>query len=85
MQHHRIQATSTAKKARTAQSSGPAAPQWPSYQGSSQFIGTSPSGRVTVYVDATPGAPALQNAQDLVSDADRIAYANPHSAAGPGC
>jgi hypothetical protein len=31
---------------------------------------------VTVYVDPTLGAPALQNAQDLVNDGDRVATAN---------
>jgi hypothetical protein len=51
-------------------------PQWPSYTGTSQFVGTSPSGRVTVYVDPTLGGPALQNAQDLVNDADRVVSAN---------
>jgi hypothetical protein len=54
----------------------PVPPQWPSYTGISQFVGTSPSGRVTVYVDPTLGAPGLQNAQDLVSDADRVVQAN---------
>jgi hypothetical protein len=53
-----------------------AAPQWPSYTGTSQLVGTSPSGRVTVYVDPSLGAPGLQNAQDLVNDADRVANAN---------
>src|SRR5579863_7424987 len=53
-----------------------AAPQWPSYTGTSQLVGTSPSGRVTVYVDPSLGAPALQNAQDLLNDADRVAQAN---------
>src|ERR1700682_4160768 len=76
MQHHRIQATSLAQKATAVRRAGPPAPQWPSYQGTSQFVGTSPSGRATVYVDHTLGAPALQNAQDLVNDADRVADAN---------
>jgi len=76
MQHHRIQATSIARKASAVQRAGPPAPQWPSYQGTSQFVGTSPSGRATVYFDPTLGAPALQNAQDLVNDADRVANAN---------
>ncbi|UWZ86443.1 hypothetical protein [Occallatibacter riparius] len=53
-----------------------AAPQWPSFTGTSQLVGTSPSGRVTVYVDPPLGAPALQNAQDLLNDADRVANAN---------
>lgn len=51
-------------------------PSWPSYTGVSQFVGTSPSGRLTVYVDPSLGAPALQNAQDLVNDADQVADAN---------
>ena len=54
----------------------PAAPQWPSYTGQSQFVGTSPSGRATVFVDPTLGAAAMQNARDLVADADRILAAN---------
>ena len=52
------------------------APTWPSYRGTSQFVGTSPSGRVTVYVDPSLGAPGLENAQDLLNDADRVAAAN---------
>lgn len=51
-------------------------PQWPSYTGTSQLVGTSPSGKVTVYVDPSLGAPALQNAQDLLNDADRVVNAN---------
>src|SRR5580692_6041898 len=74
--HHRIQATAISKQPRVVRQAGPAAPQWPSYQGTSQFVGTTPSGRVTVYVDPTLGTPALQNAQDLVNDGDRVANAN---------
>lgn len=62
----------------------PTPPQWPSYTGTSQFVGTSPSGRVTVYVDPTLGDPALQNAQDLVNDADRIGSANDKIFGTPG-
>ena len=51
-------------------------PAWPSYQGTSQLVGTSPSGRVTVYVDPSLGQSALQNAQDLLKDADRVVTAN---------
>jgi hypothetical protein len=77
MQHHRLQPPAIQKLTLAARSAaGPAAPLWPSYQGTSQFVGTSPSGRVTVYVDPSLGAPALQNAQDLVSDADRVTSAN---------
>jgi hypothetical protein len=76
MPHHRIQASSIAQKPRAVLQAGPVAPQWPSYQGTSQFVGTSPSGRLTVYVDPTLGDAGLQNAQDLVNDGDRVADAN---------
>ncbi len=76
MQHHQIQATARIQNAKAITETGPPAPQWPSYQGTAQFVGTSPSGRVTVYVDPTVGVPGLQNAQDLVNDADRVANAN---------
>jgi hypothetical protein len=51
-------------------------PAWPSYQGASQQVGTSPSGRVTVYVDPSLGQQAMQNARDLLNDADRVVTAN---------
>jgi hypothetical protein len=51
-------------------------PSWPSYQGTSHLIGTSPSGRVTVYVDPSLGKQAQQNAKDLLADADRVVNAN---------
>src|SRR5882757_11122654 len=51
-------------------------PAWPSYTGTSQFVGTSPSGRATIYADPSLGAPALQNANDLLNDAERVASAN---------
>jgi hypothetical protein len=73
--HHILTATPPNRTA-AARRDGPVPPQWPSYQGTSQFVGTSPSGRVTVYVDPSLGAPALQNAQDLVNDADRVVNAN---------
>ena len=53
-----------------------APPQWPSYTGTSQLVGSSPSGRLTVYVDPSLGQPGLQNAQDLVNDGDRVFDAN---------
>ncbi len=58
------------------QAETPTAPQWPSFTGTSQFVGVSPSGRVTIFVDPTLGDAGAQNAQDLVSDADRIVSAN---------
>jgi len=51
-------------------------PQWPSYKGTSQYVGTSPVATVTVYVDPSLGAPGLQNAKDLLADADRVVSAN---------
>src|ERR1700730_1543335 len=67
---------STHKKKKPVNPTGPAAPQWPSYKGTSQFVGTSSRGRVTVYVDTTLGQSGLQNAQDLLNDADRVVAAN---------
>src|SRR5947209_8583885 len=52
------------------------APSWPSFTGASQFVGTSQNGRVNAYVDPSLGSPGLQNAQDLVSDADRVVAFN---------
>lgn len=74
--YHPIQPTLRSQTARPVKRDAPVAPQWPSFQGTSQFVGTSPSGRVTVFVDPSLGAPALQNAQDLVNDADRVGTAN---------
>jgi hypothetical protein len=50
--------------------------QWPSFQGNAQLVGTSPSGRVTVYVDSALPQPGRQNAADLLKDADRVVSAN---------
>jgi hypothetical protein len=73
--HHPI-SKSIGNKRPAANRDNSTPPQWPSYTGTSQFVGTSPSGRVTVYFDPTLGAPALQNAQNLVNDADRVVSAN---------
>jgi hypothetical protein len=51
-------------------------PAWPSYTGISQLVGTTPSGKVTVYVDPTLGAPALANAQGLIANGDGIVAKN---------
>jgi len=48
------------------------APQWPSYQGVSQLVGETVDKRCRVYVDASLGPPAMQNAQDVLVDADRV-------------
>lgn len=78
---HPITATALRKKP-TAHPK--AAPSWPSYTGTSQLVGASPSGKVTVYVDPALGTPALQNAQDLVKDADRVVSANDAIFGTPG-
>jgi hypothetical protein len=46
------------------------------FNGTATQVGVSPSGRVTVFYDATLGASGLKNAQDLVADADRVMQAN---------
>jgi hypothetical protein len=62
----------------------PGAPQWPSYKGTSQYVGTSPVAMVAVYVDPSLGDPALQNAKELLADADRVAAANDAIFGTPG-
>jgi len=81
METHRLKAGTNngsrkAPVAGAAHRDQPAAPAWPSFTGPSQFVGTSPSGRVTIYVDPTLGDPALQNARDLLADAERVVAAN---------
>ena len=49
---------------------------WPNFTGTPQLVGVSPVGKVSVNVDPTLGAPALQNAKDLLADADRIVALN---------
>lgn len=51
------------------------APHWPTYRGKSQLVATSAS-HVTVYVDPSLGAPALQNAHDLLAAADSVVKQN---------
>ena len=54
----------------------PVPPVWPSYTGVSQYVGTTGTGRVTVYVDPSLGSEALANARALLADADRVVAAN---------
>lgn len=72
---HRVK-SSQPDQARVSRDLPPNAPAWPSYKGRSQLVGTSPSGRVTVYVDPSLGQPGAKNAQDLLRDADRVVSAN---------
>jgi hypothetical protein len=81
MPSHRIRPTShVAKKKlitrRVAAAGDPVAPSWPSYTGTSEYVGAGAGGRVQVWVDPSLGQPGLQNAQDLVADAARIIAAN---------
>jgi len=82
--NHPLSLSSTAKKPAPGPHTHPTPPQWPSYTGSSHFVGTSPSGKVTVYVDPALGGPGLQNAQGLVGDADRVVDANNKIFGTPG-
>jgi hypothetical protein len=52
-----------------------AAPQWPTFSGTPELVGTSASGRVTVYIDQALPA-AMQNARDLIADSDTIVQQN---------
>jgi hypothetical protein len=71
--HPLVPPTSTPAPAPTSQAAS--GPPWPSYRGTAQLVGTSASA-VSVYVDPSLGQAALQNAQDLLADADRIVQAN---------
>jgi hypothetical protein len=64
------------KTSSVARRGGPNVPSWPSFTDMSQLVGASPTGLVTVFVDPTLGPPGMQNAQDLLDDADRIVAAN---------
>jgi len=84
--NHRIKSPRSSKQPVNITGNDPIVPAWPSYQGTSQLVGTSPGGRVTVYVDPTLGNQGLLNAQDLLNDADRVVNANDAifgSAGGP--
>ncbi len=72
--HHALKPVAVAKFSSGVKRDGP--PKWPSYTGTSQFVGVSPSGRVTVFVDPSLGPQGVQNANDLVNDADRVVQVN---------
>ena len=52
------------------------APAWPSYAGTAELVGKSAGGEVAVFVDPGLGAPALQNARDLLAAADGVVQHN---------
>ncbi len=58
--------------------SGNGGPNWPSFKGTATQVGTSPSGRATIYVDSSLPQAGQQNAADLLADADRVVQANDH-------
>ena len=76
--HHPLRLPRTTARRAAAQ------PQWPSFAGTAEKVGASPSGKVTVYVDQSLGAPAMKNAQDLLKDADRVVAANDAIFGTPG-
>lgn len=59
----------------TAAAEAPGSATWPNFTGTPQLVGSSASGRVKVYIDASYPA-ATQNATDLIQDADRVVTAN---------
>jgi hypothetical protein len=74
--HHVIAKAPIKKPQAHVRQDDPQPPQWLNFRGVSRFVGTSPSGLVTVFVDPTLGQPGLQNAQDLLNDADRVVSEN---------
>ncbi|HVI07204.1 MAG TPA: hypothetical protein VND65_02805 [Candidatus Binatia bacterium] len=75
MRHHPLKPTAKMRH-KPARAGVGSAPQWPSFQGTAQLVGTTSSGRVTVYVDPTLGTQGQQNAQDLLNNADSIVNSN---------
>jgi hypothetical protein len=53
-------------------SPAPPPPAWPSFTGQAQYVGTTPDGRLVVYVDPLLGVQGLKNAQDLCADGPRV-------------
>jgi hypothetical protein len=74
--HHPLKKTTIKKTPSRGRCATPSPPDWPSYVGTSQHVGPSPSRRVMVYADPSLGQPGRQNAQDLVNGADRIVQTN---------
>ncbi len=68
-------ATPAAPRPTGAAAAPPGTPTWPNFQGTPQLVGTS-SSQVSVYVDASLGAEATQNANDLLAAADGVVAKN---------
>ena len=69
--HHELRPPENAAKKKRKSTT----PHWPTYRGTSHLVATSAS-HVTVYVDPSLGAPALQNAHDLLAAADSVVKQN---------
>lgn len=69
--HHELRPPEDAAKRKKKSTT----PHWPTYRGTSHLVGTSAS-HVTVYVDPSLGAKALQNAHDLLAAADSVVKQN---------
>lgn len=67
-----------AAKTKTKPHPGGSAIKWPSFRGQATLLGTSHSGRATIYVDKALAPPGQKNAKDLLADADRVIQANDH-------
>ena len=52
----------------------PTTPQWPSFAGTSQYVGT--TGKVSVWVDPSLGVAGLTNAHDLLNGSSAIVAKN---------
>lgn len=71
-----MECTLRSHRLKGAKPASPAAPRWPSYTGTSQFVGTSSDGMVNVWVDPSLGSQGLANAQALLQDAPRVVAGN---------
>lgn len=77
MPHRPLSPTPAIKRRLTAPdpNEAPTEPAWPTFPGGATFVGTSSSG-VNVWVDPVLGDPGMQNATDLLADADRVVAMN---------
>lgn len=74
--HHPLKKVGGKQVATPPKRGQPVLPSWPTFIGTATYVGTSPTGRVVIYVDPTLGKPGMRNAKDLLSDSDRIVAAN---------
>lgn len=72
---HPLRHPSIAATPRPAGAPAAGSPNWPNFRGTPQLVGTSQT-QVSVYVDASLGAQATQNANDLLAAADGVVAKN---------